>query len=331
MGVSGNSPVILSVGLGGPTILTNRKEKKGRKMKHSISPALNLEDIYALAYEDSNDDLLSHLGDKDIIHYRTKTIKSGNIIECEIYPIWSTSQSSRVQKAKESREAQKKLNEKNAVKKVIRLLNANFTDNDIWGTFTYEPAKRPNTIEEAQKEMSKFIRRLKYQCTKLGYDPLKYVYVTEVVDDEEKNKHHVHHHIVMNFPDRDLAESLWKNGARTQTRRLQADESGYEGMARYIMKAPQGSKRYVCSRNLIQPKITIADYKFSRARVNKLINNEISPSEVFEGMYEGYEFIEMKTMLSDYVSGAYVYAKLSAKKQRRIYSSGKQYPTTEQA
>lgn len=300
-------------------------------MKHSIDSHINLDELYPNEYSDSNDELLSHLGDKDIIHYRTKTIKSGDVIECEIYPVWNTStNSTRVRRLRESRDAQKKLNEKNSVKHVIRLINTNFTDDDIWGTFTYEQSKRPQTIEEAQKEMSKFIRRLKYYGKKYGYPALKYIYVTEVVDDEAKGKHHVHHHIVMNFPDRDLAERLWKNGARTQTKRLQSDESGYEGMARYIMKDPKGAKRYVASHNLKQPTVTISDYKFTRKKVNKLVNEESTAYQVFEGMYNGYELIDHYIHLSDYVSGAYIYAKLGKIKQRRINSNGKQHPTEEQ-
>ena len=112
----------------------------------------------------------------------------------------------------------------------------NFTDNDIWGTVTYSPEKLPPSVESAQKEMAKYFRRLKYYAERHNFPPLKYVYVTEFDDDEEKGKKRVHHHFVTNFPDRDVAERLWRNGARTQTRRLQADENGYEGMARYISK-----------------------------------------------------------------------------------------------
>ena len=41
-------------------------------------------------YTDTNEEMLANLNDKHIIHYRTKTIKSGNVLECEVYPIWNT-------------------------------------------------------------------------------------------------------------------------------------------------------------------------------------------------------------------------------------------------
>lgn len=120
----------------------------------------------------------------------------------------------------------------------------------FWGTFTYESRKLPKSLPDAQKEMSKFIRRLKYYAEKHDFPPLKYIYVTEFENDEEKGKHRVHHHVVTNFPDRDVMEDLWRNGGRNNTRRLVADDSGYEGLARYIMKDPKGAKRYVASKNL---------------------------------------------------------------------------------
>ena len=147
----------------------------------------DLDDIYA--YTDTDDERLQLLNDPHIVQYRTKTIKSGNVLECEIYPIWNTHKSTvRARKVKSSRETQKRLNEKNATKNLIRLINTNFTDNDIWGTVTYSPEKLPPSVESAQKEMAKYFRRLKYYAERHNFPPLKYVYVTEFDDDEEKRQ-----------------------------------------------------------------------------------------------------------------------------------------------
>lgn len=269
----------------------------------------DIDEIYS--YTDTDDDRLQLLFDNNIAHYRTKTIKAGNVLECEIYPIWNTSAStSRARKFRESRVAQKRLNAKNAQKNLIRLINTNFTDSDIWGTFTYEPKKLPDTVEAAQKEMTKFIRRLKYYAARKGYPPLKYVYVTEFEDDEEKGKKRVHHHIVINFPDRDVAEQLWRNGARRQTRRLQADESGYEGLTRYITKDPKGAKRYITSKNLRKPQVTVADCKFTRKKVNDIVSGKKDAQGVFERLYKGYGITSYESKTSEFATGAYIYVKM---------------------
>ncbi len=277
--------------------------------KYTLNDKYDIDELFA--YTDTNEERLAALYDKHIVKYRTKTIKSGNVLECEVYPIWDTHTStSRAKRFRESREVQKNLNKKNAIKNLVRLINTNFTDDDIWGTFTYETKRLPASVEDAQKEMAKFIRRLKYYGDKHGYAPLKYVYVTELEDDPEKGKKRVHHHIVCNFPDRDVAERLWRNGARRQTRRLQADDDGYEGLTRYILKDPKGAKRYVTSRNLQKPQITIADCKFTRKKVNKIVSGDVDAKSVFESMYKGYALHKTVAKTSDYCTGAYIYVKM---------------------
>ena len=44
------------------------------------------EDIFTVD-EDTTEDRIERLRDKNIVKCRRKTIKSGNILECEIYPI----------------------------------------------------------------------------------------------------------------------------------------------------------------------------------------------------------------------------------------------------
>ena len=245
---------------------------------------------------DTREQQAAALSDRDIVKYKTKTIISGDMLECEIYPIWKTSKASiRSTIRKESRPAQRNLNNKNAVKRVIRLINTNFGNQDIWLTLTYKVSP---SEEQAKKDIQNYIRRLKCRA-----DYLKYIYVTEA---SEKR---VHHHIVMNFADRDTAESLWTKG-RTHSRRLQPDDYGLEGMARYITKQKKDSKRYACSRNLKQPKVYEAYTKFSKRRAEKLARAEVNPKDVFEKLYPKYVFKDMEIKYSSFTSGCYIYTRL---------------------
>ena len=96
---------------------------------------------------------------------------------------------------------------------------------------------------------------------------------------------------------------------------MQADESGYEGLTRYITKDPTGAKRYVTSKNLRKPQITVADYKFSRKKVNDIVTGKKDPQIVFERIYKGYEITSFTSKTSDFVTGTYIYVKM--KKLRR--------------
>lgn len=144
--------------------------------KHTIDPTMyDYDEIFAI--EEEREARLQTLEDRHIVHYRTKTIKSGNVLECEIYPVWDTARSTeRARKQKTTREAQKRLNYKNAVKNIVRLVNTNFTDEDIWGTFTYETSKLPKSVAEADRTFANFLRRLRYHGKRLGFPPLKYVF-----------------------------------------------------------------------------------------------------------------------------------------------------------
>lgn len=262
-------------------------------------------------YVDSVEERIEKLRDKQISKYRTKTIKSGDMLEIEIYPINTALATGKRMKKNTSRGAQQNLNNKNAQKNLIRIVNANFTKDDIWITLTYDNAHLPADLDQAKKDMTNYIRRLQRYIKKHDMDELKYVYVTEYAESDTKKR--VHHHMILNFKDRDAAEMLWKNGGRTQTRRLQPDDFGLTGMVKYIMKQKRNAhvKRYTPSRNLKKPKITVADNKITRRRAEKLAREQVVAEEVFQKMYKDYCFKDIEVKYSHYVSGAYIYVRMS--------------------
>lgn len=272
----------------------------------------HIDELYCLAYEDTREELIEQLRNPDIKRYRLKTIISGEMLESEGFPIWGTGKKNVVEELKRSRPEQQNLNNKNIRKKIVRLLNGNFTNSDIWITVGYRNGALPPTEEQARKDVVNYIRRLQRYCQKNDLPKLKYVYVTEFSQDTR-----VHHHIVMNFPDRDAAERLWKKGQYPQARRLMPNDYGLEGLARYISKDPKGSKSYGYSLNLYKswekPHARTADSKLSRRKAERIALGEISPKEYYEKLYLGYEFLDLEVRYSNYVSGCYLYARMRKK------------------
>lgn len=80
---------------------------------------------------------------RNVFRYRTRTIKAGNVLEVEIFPIWNTQNEVREAKKHTTREAQKNLNDKNAKKKFIRKINANFTEEDLGFVHQYGRTNMP--------------------------------------------------------------------------------------------------------------------------------------------------------------------------------------------
>lgn len=102
---------------------------------------------------------------------------------------------------------------------------------------------------------------------------------------------------------------------------------GLEALARYMTKEPNGGKRWAASKNLVEPKITEADTKISRRKVEQMAEDfEAKPAAIFAALFPEYSFNECAVRYSDFVAGAYIYAKLhrkaappqKQKKKRRV-------------
>lgn len=243
--------------------------------------------------------------------YMVKTIISGSMIESNIYPVYERRKDRpRREKNKMSKEAQVKLNDKNSKLKFIRLVNANFSKDDLMITLTYEDRYLP-TEKQAKKDITNYIRRIKAYRKKNGLPELKYIYVIGYEDPEKQHgnkKVRVHHHIIINQMDREAAENLWGRG-RVEAKRLQPDEYGLEGIARYM--AAQRGKRWYPSQNLIKPKEYKSTTKISRRKAERIALNENDHKELFEKLYsDKYKFLDCKTYISDITGGTYLYCRM---------------------
>ncbi len=146
------------------------------------------------------------------------------------------------------------VNERNAIRKLTQILNANFTEGDHWLTLTYPKYYKPNP-EDAKRDVKRLLKKLRKEYRRHG-TVFKYVWVKEYV------KSNIHHHLVLTNPEHmDFLKSIrkyWSFGTHDKT--LYSVE--YSKLAEYIVKETSktfkekeaGSKqRYSCSRNMIRP------------------------------------------------------------------------------
>ena len=259
--------------------------------------------------EEITEAAFERLRHRDVFRYRARTIKAGNMLEVEIYPIWNTQTEAHKAKKAATREAQKNLNDRNAKKKLIRKINANFTEEDLCTTLTYKNGFVPDE-EQARRDIRNYLRRVREWRRKNGLPELKYVYVIEYGGGDGRRKR-VHHHVIMSGMDRDVAEALWQGRGWANSRRLQPDDYGLEALARYMTKEPNGGKRWAASRNLVDPKITVADTKISKRKVEEMAQDfDAMPAVIFGKLFPDYVFNDCTVKYSDFVAGAYVYAQM---------------------
>ena len=241
---------------------------------------------------------------------RTKTIRAGEFLEVECYPLTRVGSRAEAEARERHRQraCQEALNRRNAEKRVRRLICANFTTEDYvltltWdygaidrNTMSYADAENlwdslglPIDEDDARRELKNYFRRVKNRMQRLGQAPkdFKHLYVLEPThiprhEDREPLYPHYHFHCVMHAPglSRDALEELWPQG-RAQCHRLSfgKDGEGPGGIASYLTKQHSTEaidaegrrlRRWGHSKNLIEPTVTVSDRRISRARAARI-------------------------------------------------------------
>ncbi len=233
--------------------------------------------------------------------YREKRFKCGEYLEVDIFPVFEY-QHSRGKKKKPTSDVQKRLNQINAERKLIRLLNTNFTSRDIRFDLTYNADHLPESPEDAQREMQNFLRRVKRFRKKQGLPELKYVAVTEV----GKRTGRIHHHIIMSGGvDVSDLSALWGRGYTT-VKPLMFDDTGIVGIAKYFVKEPVLGKRWCASKNLSKPIESQRDGRISKRKLREVCERKGEDGGLFEKLYPGYSVADIKPFYNDVNGGYYL-------------------------
>lgn len=278
---------------------------------------------------------------------RTKTIKAGDTLEVECFPIVHIDAGARREAIRrKSTQAQENLNINNTRKKICRLLENNFSEGDYglhltidYGVYEHgrmskreyidrvEKSGLPTEDDGARKMIKNYLRRVKREMKRRGKDPkgLKYLYVIESggeprPDDPNPGFPKYHFHAAISAPglDRNDLERLWDAGY-ANCDRLDFRHNGLQAFAKYISKQRKVERRWARSRNLIEPEPTVSDRKISKRRA-AMIAMDVNQfgREIFEKLYPGYYATDdIRVRFSEFVQGAYIYARLRRRKEGR--------------
>ena len=270
----------------------------------------------------------------------TKTVRAGDSLEVECFPVTHVSdQARREARRRMSTKAQENLNLKNSRKKVRRLMEKNFTAGDLvlHPTFNYGFVDRafanvederkaweknglPMSDDDARRIMRNFIARIRRLIRRKGGNPadFKYIYVIETTKeprDEDFNAlpARYHYHMVISglgiLTAEELGE-LWSYGY-IKAEPLDFRFNGLEGLSKYITKQRRFTRRWARSKNLLEPDETISHRKISRRRAAAIAADvQANAKDIFEKLYPGYTLEEAEVKYSDFVAGAYIYARM---------------------
>lgn len=247
--------------------------------------------------------------------YRTATTKLKNkktgkaYIESKIYPSYNRRKDMpRTGRKRESKPSQKNLNDKNAKRYLINLININFGDGDYWCTFGWNDDQIPKDWDRAQKDVRNFIERIKYRQGKRSREKIRYVYIL-AFDGYERPHFHL---VISTVLSRDELEDTWGKCDRPNTRRIKPDDKDMLiGMATYITQNPRKTKRWCASKNLDKPgKPTHSYRKFSKRTAERMVKDYEVMREELEKAYPGYKLQEVEAKYNGINAAFYIYARM---------------------
>ena len=186
---------------------------------------------------------------------------SGAVTECSKFYVPEGTRPRSSRRGKSSPRKQDN-NDRDAVKRLARILNCNFRAGDALVTLTYAAETER---AEGEKRVKNFLRRLKRQAEKAGLT-FRWVLVSSEQTDEGEQAR-LHHHLVLSgdllrfdgqerrwYIGKQPAEEAWGLGwADVRTLR---DQKDYTPVAVYLVRQARrepDAKKYRCSRNLCHP------------------------------------------------------------------------------
>ena len=271
---------------------------------------------------------------------REKKIYCGeNYMEVDLYSLseyqLERKKGKRSKKKYVSLPKRERMNDKNARRKFVQIVETNFGQGDIFLTTTYKDIYLPKSYEDAQRESRNFLRRIKDRMKAEGIkEELKYVVITSMREGKRKDKPvRFHHHYILSCGlDRDTIENLWrrrrKKGEKigdaigyANSKRIQEDiNTGILGLANYLSRHTSYKRKWSCSQNLKRPFERTNDHKYSRKR---LIQYALDPYDIerWEKIYPGWTVADkdlgIEAKYNDFTGWA-VYLKLRRKINHRF-------------
>ncbi len=264
---------------------------------------------------------------------REKRTKSGPLLEIDYYPVFSPSGRA-VPRKKPPPEKKALYNERESVKRFVRLINANFDTQDYFMGITYAAEAAPQSEEEARKDIGNYFRRIRTkraselkkvekQLRALPPDsslkelrrelmakrrrlrqPIKTAYTLERITYQRgpyRGRANWHSHLfITGGLDPRTMERIWKKGVQVSCDYFQPERFGPEAAARYMSKCPRGKKKFSCSKNMKKPDVSQKDGRISAATVEKMATKLMDDARYWQTKAPGYRLLRTYPRYDEY-------------------------------
>lgn len=203
--------------------------------------------------------------------YMIRTIISGAVVEKTKFAVAANVRPRKCRKKGATSIRKQDQNDRDAVKRLARVINCNFQHGDLWVTLKYDQLRMQrltariiadglapdmDTIRAyAVRERDNFLRRVKDALKKQGLS-LKYVKVTSDLDGKTGELVRIHHHLILPAAAREAVYRHW--GALDVRVDPLRDQKDYTPLAEYLIRQVRrlpDLKKYSVSRNMRKPTV----------------------------------------------------------------------------
>lgn len=262
-----------------------------------------------------------------------KQQKADKLMFVNFYPVFKNGNKKPVRAKKENRtsDEQQRYNRAMAIRKMILLVNSNFTSEDFYIHPTFTAENEPKDEKEARKEIKNFFRRVKrYRENQLKELKKQYKAIlkelekypeSEIIKREKKklkadikawsrdfkyiyaiekaNKWHFHLFMTGSGMTKSEINELWSKG-RIKNDKYDPETFGPEAAAAYMAKDPKGAKSFAYSQNLRKPKEKKKLANFGYQRHHKIATERVDDKKYWERKYKGYKFLRCNSRINPY-------------------------------
>lgn len=197
---------------------------------------------------------------------KRKYICTNGVTEVSVYPVGDNQAGSPRWHRVKSKEDKRDENARQAVRAAARVLNCNYTAEDMLLTLTYTDEAYEDlfdgltvdeVLEKAKPVAAKRLDRARKNFRKHSDgNGMKTFCVTADMDGETGELVRVHHHVVVTAAAAEAVEHAWCYGLVHKEHLYKQDD--YTPLAAYLLEQvryQEGRKKYACSQNMTKPKI----------------------------------------------------------------------------
>lgn len=230
-----------------------------------------------------------------------RTICGAQYMEVDIYPVSSDEhrRTARGRKQRESSTALKNCNARQARRYLNQLVATNFTPGAAWLVhLTYADEYLPSCPEDAQRDVTNFLKKINRRLKTLGAPKCKYISVCEWQDEDPaagRKEVRYHHHMILECG-LTIGEikDCWRKGAGQWSEALgliKADRAEFsngalEAYCEYITKYANRARRWRQSKGLQRPeKPRPNDTRYTQRKLNEAATLRIDDREYWESLY----------------------------------------------